>query len=698
MEGFKDLFQGGDCNPNLQQNNSNNQFKNFMNNMSLNTQQINQIQQGNFQKSMTNKMQNFENAWNQGQKGYVNQQDANVRRVEMMQKMWQMQQQQRSMNNMKTIPIFQQNTSMKVQEQIRPWSNFVVPQMPMNPQEKLKKEYKEFTIEETKTEQEDHQSSHELIELMENDPDSKFQESNFLDFLKNVRNKKFEIKENKLIVNEKAKISEEEIIKNMTYNYETYIRDQINLENNIEAHLNQANEQGQNMFNDIVQEKETIEEIIKGEKEEEVHIHAQPQSKMENMWKDLMDNYKEDDPKMKDKLEDIWKESIKNYEEFGDEEYLVKAWQASNDLEEMQYANFNETYDFKKDNKNIDLENPIEKLPEILRNGNLIQTIDILEAHLQKHPDDYQGWKALGMIHQEMDKDQPSVACFLNSLKYNPQDLSSLLQLGVSCTNILDQVHAMNFIDRWLESNTFYKKHLESISIGRVISEESLKKDEFTTEEIVKINQKMKEKFTKIEQMTKTNDTDLMNCLAVLHFISSDYTKALHYFKKALEKDPNNYSVLNKVGATYALLKNTNEALQYYHKSLSLKPNFTRGWANLAINYNINKNSKQATSFLLNSIALNPQARHLWSYLESIFITTKDKDSIFKMKDFNLNQFKDKHNVHGFSDLPAPDGMSYIEMFEKYNLTGSMDQWIKKYEVQSKKLPTKDKGELITEN
>ena len=45
----------------------------------------------------------------------------------------------------------------------------------------------------------------------------------------------------------------------------------------------------------------------------------------------------------------------------------------------------------------------------------------------------------------------------MNSVKYNPQNLDSLLSLGVSCTNILDEVKAMNFLKKWIILNPKYK-------------------------------------------------------------------------------------------------------------------------------------------------------------------------------------------------------------------------------------------------
>ncbi len=80
-----------------------------------------------------------------------------------------------------------------------------------------------------------------------------------------------------------------------------------------------------------------------------------------------------------------------------------------------------------------------------------------LEAHLQKNRDDGETWRILGRILQENDQDQKSVTCFMNCLKTNPQNLDCLLSLGVSCTNTLDEVRAMNYLKQWLIFNPKYK-------------------------------------------------------------------------------------------------------------------------------------------------------------------------------------------------------------------------------------------------
>lgn len=66
----------------------------------------------------------------------------------------------------------------------------------------------------------------------------------------------------------------------------------------------------------------------------------------------------------------------------------------------------------------------------------------------------------MGRLHQENDIDNKAVTCLLNSLKFDEKNLDTLLQLGISCTNILDEVKAMNFLKLWILNNPKYA-HLQ---------------------------------------------------------------------------------------------------------------------------------------------------------------------------------------------------------------------------------------------
>jgi peroxin-5 len=122
-------------------------------------------------------------------------------------------------------------------------------------------------------------------------------------------------------------------------------------------------------------------------------------------------------------------------------------------MEEMQYRNFSEVYNFQENNPYTSLANPLEGIKQIIESGNTIELTQLLEAHLQKNPNDAKGWRVLGMLFQDRDQDQKGVTCLLQAIKANPADKDSLLQLGVSCLNIFDEIHAMNFIGKGVIHN-----------------------------------------------------------------------------------------------------------------------------------------------------------------------------------------------------------------------------------------------------
>lgn len=470
------------------------------------------------------------------------------------------------------------------------------------------------TDEQVETQQEpeeDHlEATSELIETMMMDPEPKFRESEFLEFLKKVRSGEYEIKNNEIIVHpEKAnaqqfpetvafdegftefKTEAENFLKKMenTQDYEKQINEELTIQEEKERpnferyflnseNINKVEEQVKSDFNSA--EMGFVQSDTKIEENKE-------SNKIEELWNKLYQNYDENDPQLSDKLQQIWKESVKNYEDMNDPEALNDHWQKANGLQDLQYLDFNDNYQFEQTNPYNAHPQPITMLKEKLMSGDSLQTSLVLEAHIQKNPTDFRAWRSLGILFQDMDQDQKSVACFLNSLKHNPNDKNTFLQLGVSCINIFDEIHSMSFLEKWLLNNPIYNGLLETAGANiPLISDDSLAKQDWEISQIEEINKQMIDKFERVRSLSKIPDPELSLTLGVLNFTLQNYEQALFYFKQATEADPTNYSYLNKLGATYAYLKKPEESVQYYHKALDLKPNYVRGWTNLAINYN----------------------------------------------------------------------------------------------------------------
>lgn len=680
MDGFKDLFQGSNCNPSQNaQVNTNNPFKNLMNSLITTPQQLGNFGQIQPNQNMDAMMQQLDTMWGADQVKYN--QEYQMQMVQ-MQALWQADQlkQQEMLHHQEIMRQqamkqqqqqgFNNNSAMMQQPVFMPMRNWSAEYLPTNSTHVTVQKEEIEQVEQAEPQEDHHAANSELIELMMSDPDPRFQQSEFLSFLKKVQTGEYEIRDNQLIEHEKG------VLNDSLTDLQNDLINNLKLDNQFEQYIQQA--EGDALKDTAHPENSDLQ-------------NAMGVNKVEAMWDNILKNYDENDPQLTEKLENLWKESLKNYEAFGNEEDLVEHWQYASDLEEMQYQNFTDQYKFNDSNPYVNLQNPLDNLKATLQSGDLPHSVLIIEAHLQKNVNDYKAWRSLGILLQDMDQDQKSVSCLLNALRYNPNDKDTYLQLGVSCTNIFDEIHALSFLEKWLHNNPFYKNYVDILPKHEfLVSEERLKEDNWKLEEINQINALLTEKFLLIKDQSKTNDPELNTCLAIMYFINRDYQNALKYFEQVLEHDPTNYSIWNKIGATYAYLKMPEKAQLCYHKALDYKPNYIRGWSNLAINYNLLKKYSEATGFFLNALNLNPNARHIWTYLESTLISDKNNNMLPKLINKDLSEFSHLHNVHSYNELPQPDSTSYVEMFENYMLKHNIDNWIGESKGQTHIKETKE--------
>lgn len=86
-----------------------------------------------------------------------------------------------------------------------------------------------------------------------------------------------------------------------------------------------------------------------------------------------------------------------------------------------------------------------------------------------------------------------------------PENLDTLLALGISCTNILDEVKAMDFLCQWMRNN----KNYESLHFNTDIVPQNRLYDDFKIEEIKDINSTMLKMFQEA-RMLHPDDPDLL--------------------------------------------------------------------------------------------------------------------------------------------------------------------------------------------
>ena len=103
--------------------------------------------------------------------------------------------------------------------------------------------------------------------------------------------------------------------------------------------------------------------------------------------------------------------------------------------------------------------------------------------------------------------------CFVNALRGDPKNLDSLLSLGVSCTNILDEVKAMNYLKHWIINNPKYAALNPDVITyliqPTIIPDEITNQPTYKVEEIKAMNSRMIELF-EAAMRAEPNDPELM--------------------------------------------------------------------------------------------------------------------------------------------------------------------------------------------
>jgi peroxin-5 len=418
-----------------------------------------------------------------------------------------------------------------------------------------------------------------LISLMMNDPDPKFQNSKFLDFLKKVNTGEFEVREDNTLIHhpEKAKVElKADIETTMNAAFAQSVKKEEEMGDKItgmETAFRQA-ELGQDIEEEVF--KKMDQAFAQATNEENMKEKVEMQKKLESLWHKMMNEYDENNPQLMEKLNNEWLGMMDDWNNANFDQH----WQKAADIDELQYQNFKKDYEFHKDNKYASLNAPHRMFIDLVKAGNIYEAIKALEGHLQKHPKDHEGWIMLGGLLQESDMDQQSVTALMKSLEVEPGCLYALLQVGVGCTNILDEIHSLMYLHKWLQLNPAYAKFAgpELITLDR------LNRDDYTSTEILAINKLVLEKFEAARQ-AGAGETDPEFCMAmgVVAFMAREYKLAVDLMNRTVELDPHSYSAWNKLGACLAQLNETEMARMSYKKALDLKPNYVRPWVNLGL-------------------------------------------------------------------------------------------------------------------
>jgi len=262
---------------------------------------------------------------------------------------------------------------------------------------------------------------------------------------------------------------------------------------------------------------------------------------------------------------------------------------------------------------------------EAYQRGDLTEAALYLEAEVQMNSESTEGWRHLGMVQAENDNDRMAIAALLQAVEADSSNLEALLELGVSCTNELDQNQALLFMHTWLEAHPVYRALVEGSDMPDYGSYQML--GHVTAQ------------FKRAAEMN-ADDADVSSALGVLCNLSRDYDEAAGWFKQALRISPQSHSLWNKLGATQANGSRSKEAVHAYHQALALKPHYVRAWVNLGISYSNQSNYPESCKYFLKALSLNHGADNIWSYLRMTLSCMDRSDLVSQADERNVDAFR----------------------------------------------------------
>jgi len=269
---------------------------------------------------------------------------------------------------------------------------------------------------------------------------------------------------------------------------------------------------------------------------------------------------------------------------------------------------------------------PMELALQLIREGKDQEAILVLEVEVQKDAENSEAWSLLGQLYANLDQDLEAIKCLVKAHEADPYNLDSLLQLGVSCTNELDQIEALRYLQKWIESHEDFG-HL-SLHGAAIVDVDGSSRDLSDFE-------KLRDHVTRLLNEAARNCTsgdkseaNVFVALGVVENVSRNFGAAVQALREAALRNPLDFSIWNKLGATLANSGNSEAAQTCYHQALSLKPNYARTWSNLAIAHSNLGQHEDAARFYLSSLVLNPKADHLWSFVHTAMINLASSDSV----------------------------------------------------------------------
>ncbi|CCK68091.1 Pex5p KNAG_0A04120 [Huiozyma naganishii CBS 8797] len=316
-------------------------------------------------------------------------------------------------------------------------------------------------------------------------------------------------------------------------------------------------------------------------------------------------------------------------------------------------------YDF-ENSKNEYLNNPnaYEIGCILMENGaKLSEAAMAFEAAVQEKEQHIDAWLKLGLVQIQNEKEINGISALENCLKLDPNNLDAMKNLAISYINEGYDASAFTILNKWIETkySTIDTSSPEIITDGHKLVESEM-------EDPLSLSEKITKRFLKLANQLPVVDSDVQLCLGLLFYANDDFNKTIDCFKTALQVNPNDELMWNRLGAALANSNRSEESIKAYHRALQLKPSFVRARYNLAVSSMNIGCYKEAVEHLLTALSMHEveglrqkdkDSHHYSNYnndniletLKRAFIAMNRNDLLQKvMPGMDLNEFHSEFN------------------------------------------------------
>lgn len=357
--------------------------------------------------------------------------------------------------------------------------------------------------------------------------------------------------------------------------------------------------------------------------------------------------------------ENMYEEMMEEWQKGGDQmlqmNKMMEEWGKTWEMEEKNMALnmpvqkgviiFEQQNHFMEEKPETDL---LARAKALIEEGRIQEAILCLEAEVQRNKQSSEAWRILGQLYQEGDQDEFAILAFRAAHEADPYDIDSLLLLGISCTNELDETEAQSYFHQFLKYHPDYSQ----IPVAQLPGPLDYDQVRLAFEEAHRM---------------KPQDCQVLLALGVLKFIQRDYMGASMYFAQSIKINPTDHSLWNKYGACFANSLNTKKAIECYEQALDLRPNYIRGIANIGLAHNNLTDFKAAANCFLNVLMLNPKLEHVWTYVRTAFLQMNRWDLLEKLESRDPSLFADEFILVDPKNIqkPSMDKLYSNELFHE---------------------------------